>query len=271
MKTICTSTLKICLISALFTLFTGMLAHGQDIIVQKNGDEIKAKVEQVLDSEIKYRKFDNLSGPLYSIKKAEVFMIRYENGSKDVFGDQAVVVSPEKTPVKRISITDQDLRPARNATILGGALVIPILGLGITSGAIDDNPDMTIPMGAVATLIGAIGIPIVAHMAGKTRTNTGVEGNPGLRLAGWIGYGLALSDAVVILGLAIGGANTSGGPTYSVAALGSVASIIMAIDASQTYNQAKNLKVSSSIQPAFGTIRDNKGNQYPTVGIKINF
>jgi hypothetical protein len=271
MKTIYSSTLKICLITVLLTLFTGVLVRAQDVIVQKNGEEIKAKVEQILDTEIKYRKADNLTGPIYSVKKADVFMIKYANGTKDVFTGQPVVSSAQIAPVQKISFTDKDLQPAHNATILGGVLVIPILGLGITSGAIDDNPGLTIPMGAVATLIGAIGIPVVAHMAGKTRNATGVEGNPGLRLVGWIGYGLALSDACAVLGLAIGGANTSGALTYSVTALGSVASILFAIEANQTYGQAKSLKTSSSIQPTFGTIRDYQGKQYPVMGIKINF
>jgi hypothetical protein len=271
MKPIYSSTLKICLVTVIFTLFTGVFVHGQDIIVQKNGDEIKARVEQILDTEIKYRKPDNLTGPLYTVKKADVFMIRYGNGTKDVFGEQPVVSAAEKAPVKKISFTDMDIQPARKANILGYALAIPILGLGITSGAIDDNPGLTIPMGVVATLIGAIGIPVVSHMAGKTRNSTGVEGNPGLRLAGWIGYGLALSDAVVILGLAIGGTDTSGGPTYSVAALGAVASILMAVEANQVSGQAKQLRTSSGIQPTFGTIRDFQGNNYPAMGFRINF
>ena len=80
-----------------------------------------------------------------------------------------------------------------------------------------------------------------------------------------------MSDACVILGLAAGGANTSGGPTYSVAALGSIASIIMAIDANQTVGQAKSLKTSASVQPTFGTIRDFQGKQYPVMGFRINF
>jgi hypothetical protein len=164
-----------------------------------------------------------------------------------------------------------DLKPAKNGAILGGLLVIPILGLGITSGVIDDNPGLTIPMGAAATLIGAIGIPMVAHMASKTRDKTGVEGSSSLRLAGWIGYGLALSDAVVILSLAIGGTDTSGGPTYSVAVIGSVASILMALESNQTYKQGKALRKTSSIQPTFGTVRDNMGHKYPTAGIRINF
>ncbi len=270
MKKIYSLLLKIYLVLSIL-LITGLRAHGQDVIVLKNGEEIKAKVEQILDTEIKYRKSDNLTGPIYSAKKAEIFMIRYANGTKDVFGDQPVTATPQKAPEKRVSISDMDIKPAKNATILGGALVVPILALGITSGAIYDNPGLTIPMGAVATLIGGIGIPIVAHMSGKTRNLTGVEGNPGLRLAGWIGYGLALSDAVLILGLASGGYDTSGGPTYSVAILGSVASIIMAVEASQTANQAKQLKTSVSIQPTIGTVRDFNGNNYTTMGFRINF
>jgi hypothetical protein len=252
-------------------VFSLLSVQGQDIIVKKNGDEIKSKVEQVLDTEIKYRKAENPSGPVYSVKKSDVFMIKYENGTKDVFENQPVISAPEKSPANSISFTDKDLKPAKNAAILGGALVIPILGLGITSGAIYDNPELTIPMGAAATLIGAIGIPIVAHMASKTRSSTGVDGNPGMRLAGWIGYGLALSDAVIILSLAAGGTDTSGGPTYSVAIIGSVASILMAIEANQTYKQGSSLKRTASFHPTIGSVKDNMGHQYPTAGLRINF
>ena len=57
----------------------------QDIIIKKNGDEIKSKVIEVGTIEIKFKNFDNLTGPTYSILKAEVFVIKYENGTKDVF------------------------------------------------------------------------------------------------------------------------------------------------------------------------------------------
>ena len=60
---------------------------GQDIIIKKNADEIKAKVVEVGMDNIKYKNFDNLQGPSYVIPKFEVFMIRYENGNKDVFKD----------------------------------------------------------------------------------------------------------------------------------------------------------------------------------------
>jgi hypothetical protein len=96
MKTNLNFLFKVFLTSALLIFITGTFITGQDVIVKKNGDEIKAKVEQVLTTEIKYRKFENLTGPLYSIGKPEILMIKYENGSKDTFED----VNPVSLPVE---------------------------------------------------------------------------------------------------------------------------------------------------------------------------
>jgi len=68
----------------LFILF-GCIAFAQDIIILKNGDEIKSKVMEVTPDIVKYKKWDNQDGPLYSSGKSEVFMIKYSNGMKDVF------------------------------------------------------------------------------------------------------------------------------------------------------------------------------------------
>lgn len=51
---------------------------------EKNGEEIRAKVEEVGEQSIRYRKFTNLTGPVYSIARGEVFVIRYESGAKDI-------------------------------------------------------------------------------------------------------------------------------------------------------------------------------------------
>jgi len=72
-------TLTFALLLLVFTCFS------QDVILKKDGNEIKALVTEVLDESIKYHKFDNQAGPIYSIKKSEVFMITYKNGSKDIF------------------------------------------------------------------------------------------------------------------------------------------------------------------------------------------
>lgn len=56
-----------------------------DVIVLKNGEEIKALVSEISSGLIKYKICDNPSGQDYTIKKSEVFMIKYINGTKDVF------------------------------------------------------------------------------------------------------------------------------------------------------------------------------------------
>lgn len=68
-------------------LITGLFA--QDLIIKKNGDEINAKIEEVGVSDIKYKKADNLEGPVFTLLKAEVFMIKFQNGTKEVFTEEA--------------------------------------------------------------------------------------------------------------------------------------------------------------------------------------
>jgi hypothetical protein len=54
----------------------------------KTSEDIRAKVLEVTTSEIKYKKFDNTNGPTYTILKSEVTMVRYENGTKDIFTEE---------------------------------------------------------------------------------------------------------------------------------------------------------------------------------------
>jgi len=60
----------------------------QDILVYKNGDEVQSKVIEVSDDNIKYKKWGNLDGPSYTAIKKDVLMIKYQNGSKDIFNNQ---------------------------------------------------------------------------------------------------------------------------------------------------------------------------------------
>ena len=76
--------------------------NAQDVITKRNGDDIEAKVLEVLDSEIKYKKFNFLDGPTYTEKKSEILLIRYENGSKDIFVEE---------PKKEEGIVENNLKP----------------------------------------------------------------------------------------------------------------------------------------------------------------
>lgn len=73
-----------------FVLLIGVVmaaqgAYGQDIMIQKNGDELQVKVLKISRTEVEYKKWSNPDGPSYTIPKGDIFMIKYQNGDKDVF------------------------------------------------------------------------------------------------------------------------------------------------------------------------------------------
>jgi hypothetical protein len=69
----------------------------QDVITQKSGEDIQAKILEVNQTEIKYKKFDNQNGPTFTLLKSDVLMIRYENGTKDIFTQTEEVKKNAKT------------------------------------------------------------------------------------------------------------------------------------------------------------------------------
>ena len=70
----------------LFLLFMRTVSiTAQDIVVMRNGDEVEAKVTKVGTAEIEYHKWSNQDGPIYTVPKSDVFMVKYMNGDKDVF------------------------------------------------------------------------------------------------------------------------------------------------------------------------------------------
>ncbi len=87
----------------IFLVLVGFLIlntlHAQDVIFKKNGDEISAKIQEVGVTEIKYKKADNPDGPLFSIMKTDVFMIKFENGTKEVINSQVTTNTPTSTIV----------------------------------------------------------------------------------------------------------------------------------------------------------------------------
>ena len=66
---------------------TSINTNAQDIITKKDGTDISAKVLEVTTTVIKYKRFENQNGPVISVKKSDVLMVRYENGNKDIFSE----------------------------------------------------------------------------------------------------------------------------------------------------------------------------------------
>lgn len=69
----------------------------QDIILKKNADEIQAKVLKVTETVVEYKKWGNLDGPIYTIPANEIFIIKYQNGSKDIISANSTRTQSEIT------------------------------------------------------------------------------------------------------------------------------------------------------------------------------
>ncbi|MBN1415057.1 MAG: hypothetical protein JW973_08160 [Bacteroidales bacterium] len=82
-----------------------VITFSQDILFKTTGEEIQVRIVEIGANEIKYKKYDYPEGPVYIIAKNQVFMIKYENGNKDVFGNpptspgQQAVQKPKPSPV----------------------------------------------------------------------------------------------------------------------------------------------------------------------------
>jgi hypothetical protein len=86
---------------SIFTLLAfiaiSITAFSQDVITQKTGEDIQSKILEVNQTEIKYKKFDNQNGPTFTLLKSDILMIRYENGTKDIFNQTEEIKSDSKT------------------------------------------------------------------------------------------------------------------------------------------------------------------------------
>ena len=94
------------LLALLLTFASGLQA--QDKIYKTNGDILEAKVMEVNASDVKYKVFSNLNGPLYSIQKSQIIKIAYENGSTDNF-------------TTKNNFNSEDLKRAQNVFVEIGA------------------------------------------------------------------------------------------------------------------------------------------------------
>ena len=74
--------------------------HAQDKIMFIDGTEILSKVIEINNTEIKYKNFADISGPTIITLKKNIFIIKYENGTKEVFTENLIKDSPKNIQVE---------------------------------------------------------------------------------------------------------------------------------------------------------------------------
>lgn len=92
------------LIKLSLALLISFTSIAQDVIFKKDKSEIKSKIIEITDDLIKYKKWELQDGPLYNIRKSEVFMIIYANGQREIMEEKVV-----STPVVAAPLVDKPI------------------------------------------------------------------------------------------------------------------------------------------------------------------
>lgn len=156
------------------SLFVSAAVQAQDVIIMRSGEQVESKVEEVGDKQIRYRKYANPDGPVYSVSSSEVFVIRFENGTREV-------ITPE-TPVAD-AVTEEDAKyshvkqavaqakaPIRDKHMLWG--VRASYGYGYISTSASDGPSG-----------GAWGVGVVLDYFPSLQSSSGFGG--GISMSGF--------------------------------------------------------------------------------------
>jgi hypothetical protein len=80
------------------------LVFSQDLIKKVDGNIIETKIIEISNSEVKYKKFNNLSGPLFVIEKKDVSEIKYENGEVDKLRKTNLEIDAEYSELEKNNI-----------------------------------------------------------------------------------------------------------------------------------------------------------------------
>ena len=154
----------------LLFILLGPLAHAQDLLTKRNGEEIAVKVVEITPSEVRYRRADNPTGPLITIWKVDVFQIRYANGSLEM------APPPTPAPAPRPAYAAPAPAPAATAPPAGAAGV-PVIN--------NTDPNDAV-LGETIHLDGPrLGFTMLsARVVDKARENN-VNVNPVISQFGW--------------------------------------------------------------------------------------
>jgi hypothetical protein len=109
------------------------------------GDVIIGKVTEVTDNEIKYKRCGISDSPVYSIRKSNISVIKYANGTKDFFTASGPVDY-------RLSTEERRLEGLGLAGFISGIAGLFVLG---------------IPLGLLAVIFGGISLSKIKRSSGR--------------------------------------------------------------------------------------------------------
>jgi hypothetical protein len=165
---------------------------------------------------------------------------------------------------------------------LGGALIgfaSAGIGFGVAtaSAATTGHLVPSLPLGALATLIFGLSVPLAAMASSSVRNGAYVSGSVGLRVAAWVLYGVTLGLAVVavILGFSV---EIPAPVIMALATSGLAAAVLMSIEAlvarsqaSDAVEKARRADAAVRVAPYFAVAPQPDGRAAPSIGLAGTF
>lgn len=104
-----------------------------DVVTFRNGETLKVKILEINDAVVKYKRCDNIEGPLFSISKSKISGIKYLNGVEEVFNLEVTPPSPKNENTfddkKTYNQKPHSLAIVVLALSILGLLLIPIFNI----------------------------------------------------------------------------------------------------------------------------------------------
>jgi hypothetical protein len=160
------------------------------------------------------------------------------------------------------------------------AAVVMALTVAVMANNDPESAETARGLGALAIIYLGVAAPVTAAGGSSARMHPAVIGTPGLRVVSWVGYALALLDALALLGLSFDNEINSG-HILSVGILGSLSTLGFAIDARASAAQAEALRASPRhawldggglrLAPALSVTRSPEGGAIPMLGWRASF
>lgn len=115
------------------------LAKAQDTILKADQTEVSVKVTEITTDEVKFKYFSRLNGPVYTLKKSEVFVIIYQDGTREKFGQSPAPANVAPTSSKNNDTASPTTTPStteskRSGFAYGLAYATPTQAFGQANG-----------------------------------------------------------------------------------------------------------------------------------------
>jgi hypothetical protein len=126
-----------------FISFFFLFGNAQDMLYTITGSKIEAKILEINQYDIKYKDLKNIDSLTFNIRKSDLILIKFSNGSSQIINENPPIISPKTSQEKTVKPTPTK-KTLRNID-LPTPNIISINALSLMNGDFAINYDRDFP------------------------------------------------------------------------------------------------------------------------------